>query len=115
MMLKCVENPEKDRQYRIEFETAEFTALYKPTEQPIFATIHISYMPREVCVEQMSLKSYLGAFREEHVYYEGVINQVADDLIAACDPVVITVVGDFTVRGGITTRVRVDYEREGGA
>lgn len=108
-MLRCVDNPETDRQYRIEFETDEFTAFYAPTEQPIFATVTISYVPRELCVEQMSLKGYLGAFRSEKVYSEGVINQIADDLVSACDPVELRVVGDFTVRGGITTCVTVDY------
>jgi len=112
--LKCVENPEKERAYTIAFETEEFTALYAPTEQPIFATVSISYVPRDACVEQMSLKVYLGSFRGERVYYEEVINQIADDLVAVCDPLSLSVMGDFTVRGGISTRVKVDCEREGG-
>ncbi|MDP6038892.1 MAG: preQ(1) synthase [Candidatus Latescibacteria bacterium] len=113
-ILVCVDNPETERAYTIEFETSEFTALYAVTEQPVFATISISYVPGETCLEQMSLKRYLGAFREEVVYYEGAINQVVDDLVAACDPIELKVVGDFTVRGGIVTRVTVGYEREGG-
>lgn len=115
MVLKCVENPERERGYAIEFETAEFTALYAVTEQPIFATVSISYVPRELCVEQMSLKAYLGSFRNEKVFCEGAINRIADDFIRACDPISLTVVGDFTVRGGIETRITVTYEREDGA
>lgn len=113
-ILTCVNNPNRGRRYTIEFETAEFTALYAVTKQPIFATISISYVPGDRCLEQMSLKGYLGAFREEVVYYEGAINQMADDLVAVCDPIELNVVGDFTVRGGIVTRVTVVYEREGG-
>ena len=112
MVLKCVENPERERGYAIEFETAEFTALYAVTEQPIFATVSISYVPRELCVEQMSLKAYLGSFRNEKVFCEGAINRIADDFIRACDPISLTVVGDFTVRGGIETRIAVTCERE---
>ena len=40
-MLACVDNPERERVYTIEFETSEFTALYAVTGQPIFATISI--------------------------------------------------------------------------
>ena len=115
MVLKCVENPERERGYAIEFETAEFTALYAVTEQPIFATVSISYVPRELCVEQMSLKAYLGSFRNEKVFCEGAINRIADDFIRACDPLTVNVTGDFTVRGGIETRIAVTYEREDGA
>ena len=111
-MLVCVDNPERERVYTIEFETSEFTALYAVTEQPIFAAISISYEPGKVCVEQMSLKRYLGSFRDEKVYYEGVVNKIVDDFVAACDPVTLDVTGDFTVRGGIVTRVSVAYERE---
>ena len=108
-MLECVENPEKERPYTIEFETSEFTALYEKTGQPIFATLEISYMPKDKCLEQMSLKQFLKSFRDQTVYYEGVINQIVDVLVAACDPLMLKVVGHFTVRGGITTTVTVDY------
>lgn len=112
MKIKCVENPERERDYTIDFETSEFTALYAVTGQPIFATISISYVPGEVCVEQMSLKRYLGSFRDEKVFYEGVVNKIVDDFVRACDPIALDVTGDFAVRGGIVTRVSVAYERE---
>ena len=112
LLLKCVENPEHKRVYTIDFETSEFTALYAVTGQPIFATVSISYVPGEVCVEQMSLKRYLGSFRDEKVFYEGAVNKIVDDFVRACDPLSLDVTGDFTVRGGIETRVSVAYERE---
>ena len=111
-MLVCVDNPERGRVYTIEFETSEFTALYAMTGQPIFAAISISYEPGALCVEQMSLKRYLGSFRDERVYYEGAVNKIVDDFVRACDPVSLDVMGEFTVRGGIVTRVSVAYERE---
>ena len=108
-MLDCVENPEQNRAYQIEFETSEFTALYEKTGQPIFATVEVTYTPQKKCIEQMSFKQYLKSFRNKKVYYEGVINQMVDDLVAACDPVALRVVGHFTVRGGITTKVMVQH------
>lgn len=106
-LLKCVDNPEPGRRYGISFQTSEFTALYAKTGQPIFAALDIVYVPDQRCIEQMSLKQYLGAFRNERVYYEEAINRMADDLAAACRPVSLTVTGRFTVRGGISTTVRV--------
>ena len=94
--LRCVENPELERTYTIEFETTEFTALYAITAQPIFATISISYVPGDMCIEQMSLKMYLDAFRDEKMYYEEAINRIVNDLVVACDPITLTVIGDFS-------------------
>jgi 7-cyano-7-deazaguanine reductase len=108
-VLECVANPDVNRRYTIEFETSEFTALYAKTGQPIFAHIAIFYVPHKTCLEQMSLKRYLCLFRNERVYYEGVINQMVDDLVVVCDPVGLKVTGRFSVRGGITTAVTVTY------
>ena len=41
-------------------------------------------------------------------------NQILDDLVAACQPRRMTVVGDFTVRGGIKTKVTATYDAVGG-
>ncbi len=111
-VLEAFDNPNPERRYTIEFESSEFTALYAVTGQPIFAAISISYVPGALCVEQMSLKQYLGSFRNEKVFYEGVVNKILDDFVAACDPLSLDVTGDFAVRGGIETRVSVAYERE---
>ena len=111
-LLKCVDNPEPGRRYEIAFNTAEFTALYARTGQPIFAAIDIVYVPDQRCIEQMSLKQYLGAFRNEKVYCEEAINRMVDDVVAACKPVSLAVTGRFSVRGGISTTVRVCYGSE---
>ena len=46
------------------------------------------------------------------IFYESVTNEILDDLVAACAPVRMTVVGDFTPRGGIKTVITARYERE---
>ena len=50
-------------------------------------------------------------FRNKGIFYEAVTNQILDELVAACRPRRMTVVGDFSVRGGISTTVRVSYEK----
>ena len=51
----------------------------------------------------------------EGIFYEAVTNQILDDLVAACQPRRMTVVGDFSARGGITTTVTATYEAEPGS
>ncbi len=56
--LEVVPNKNPGRNYLVELETSEFTCLCPATGQPDFATIKISYVPREKIVESKSLKLY---------------------------------------------------------
>ena len=107
--LETVPNPNPERDYEISFDAPEFTCLCPMTGQPDFATIRIQYVPDQRCVELKSLKLYLWSFRDEGTFHEAVTNRIADDLITALAPRRMTVEGDFYVRGGIKTVVRVDY------
>ena len=49
-------------------------------------------------------------FRDKGIFYEAVTNQILDDLVGACKPKRMTVVGDFSVRGGISTSVTAEYD-----
>ena len=104
-------NPERDRDYHISFDCPEFTCLCPMTGQPDFATILIDYVPDQLCVELKSLKLYLWSYRDEGAFHEAVTNRICDDLVAAISPRSITVVGDFRVRGGITTKVTVAVKK----
>ena len=95
--------PERD--YEINMECPEFTCVCPRTGQPDFATIRIRYVPDQLCVELKSLKLYLWSYRDEGAFHEAVINKILDDLVQACQPRKMTVVGDFNVRGGIHTTV----------
>lgn len=79
------------------------------TGQPDFATMRIRYCPQARCVELKSLKLYLWSFRDTGAFHEDVTNQILDDLVAALDPAWLEVEGDFFVRGGIHTVVRVRH------
>ncbi len=107
--LDTFENPKADRNYEIRFDCPEFTCLCPVTGQPDFATIRISYVPDTTCVELKSLKMYLWSFRDEGCFHEAVTNRILDDLVAAIAPRSMTVVGDFWVRGGITTVVEAKH------
>ncbi len=109
--LQTFPNPNRQRDYEIHFEAPEFTCLCPMTGQPDFATIRIRYIPDERCVELKSLKLYLWSFRDEGTFHEAVTNRIADDLIAALDPRFLEVEGDFYVRGGIKTKVKVEHRK----
>ncbi len=110
-VLETFPNPNPERDYEIAFECPEFTCLCPRTGQPDFATIRIRYVPDARCVELKSLKLYLWSYRNEGVFHEAVTNQILDDLVKACEPRRMTVVGDFYVRGGIHTVVTASFSR----
>ncbi len=87
----------------------EFTSLCPKTEQPDFGIIRIRYIPDQLCIELKSLKLYLWSYRNEGAFYEKVTNQILNDLIAACSPRWMEVVGEFNVRGGIATRITATH------
>src|SRR3979411_242268 len=109
--LETFPNPEPARDYTISFECPELTRMCPLTGQPDFAIFRISYVPDRRCVELKSLKLYLWSYRDDGAFHEAVTNRIADDLIAALDPRKLAVEGDFYVRGGIHTVVRVEHQR----
>ena len=128
-LLETFANPYADRDYEIHMVCEEFTSLCplggveSDAEElallkggaPDFGTIVITYVPGEVCLELKSLKLYLWSFRNDGIFYERAVNRILDDLVAACSPRSMEVVGDFNVRGGIksviTARAGADTTR----
>jgi 7-cyano-7-deazaguanine reductase len=106
-------NPSRARDYVIRHVCPEYTALCPVTGQPDFGTIVVVYAPDRLCVELKSLKLYLWSFRDEGHYFEQVTNQILDDLVKACRPRRMTVIGRFNVRGGITTTVVARHAAKG--
>jgi len=102
-------NPRPSRDYEIVISAPEFTSVCPKTGLPDFGEIRISYVPGDRCIELKALKYYLIEFRNKGIFYEAVTNQILDDLVATCQPRRMTVVGDFSVRGGIKTIVTASY------
>src|SRR5688572_13958218 len=109
--LQTFPNPHPQRDYEIAFEAPEFTCLCPMTGQPDFATFRIRYVPDQKCVELKSLKLYTWSYRDEGAFHEAVTNRICDDLVKALAPRRLVVEGDFNVRGGIRTVVRVEHQK----
>jgi 7-cyano-7-deazaguanine reductase len=80
------------------------------TGLPDFATITVHYIADEPCIELKSLKYYYLEFRNRGIFFESCVNQILDDLVAACKPRAMRVTGEFNTRGGIHSVIEVDYE-----
>jgi 7-cyano-7-deazaguanine reductase len=111
--LETFPNPRPERDFEIQIQCPEFTSVCPMTGLPDFGEIRITYVPDAACVELKSLKYYLVEFRNKGIFYEQVTNQILDDLVAALQPRRMTVVGDFSVRGGIKTVVKAEYSATG--
>jgi 7-cyano-7-deazaguanine reductase len=109
--LEAFPNP-TGRNYRIHFETDDFTSLCPVTGQADFARIDIEYMPDRVCVESKSLKFYLAAYRNVRAFNEAVTNRILDDFVKACAPREAIVTAQFSARGGIALTVIAQYPDE---
>ncbi len=109
MAVDTFPNKYPDRDYTITIRVPEYTSVCPITGNPDFGTITIEYVPDKLCLELKSLKLYFFGFRDRGVFYESLVNEVLDDLVRAVQPRRMTVTGDFTPRGGITSTVAADY------
>lgn len=109
--LETFPNPRPERDFEISISCPEFTSVCPKTGLPDFGEIRITYVPDAHCVELKSLKYYMIEFRNRGIFYESVTNQILDDLVAVLEPRRMTVVGDFSVRGGIKTVVKAEYRK----
>lgn len=107
--VEVFENIYADREYTIEIDMPEFTAICPKTGLPDFGVIKIKYKPQAVCLELKSLKEYFLFFRNVGIFHENVVNKTVDDLVKACQPAYLEVMATYNVRGGITTVVKREY------
>lgn len=97
--------------YEIKIEIPEFTSVCPKTGLPDFGTLTLTYVPGEKCLELKSLKMYTLAYRNLGIFYENVVNRFLRDVVAAAQPVSATVVGEFTPRGGLQSRITAAWTR----
>jgi len=103
--IQIVKNPKPERDYNIHLEFPEFTCVCPKTGLPDFANIIIDYVPDKKIIELKSLKLYFVSYRNLGMFHEKAVNRILDDIVSACKPRSIKVVGEFSVRGGLTTTV----------
>lgn len=91
----------------------EYTSVCPMTGLPDMGCITIAYRPHQKIVELKSLKYYLLQYRNVGIFYEHVVNRILEDLVSVLAPKYMEVAGDFTARGGITTKVTAVFEGKG--
>jgi 7-cyano-7-deazaguanine reductase len=104
-------NPRVGRRYDVRITLPEFTCKCPFSGYPDFATIDITYVPDEKVVELKALKLYINSYRDRYISHEESVNQILDDFVAACDPLEVTVKGDFTPRGNVHTVIEVRHQK----
>lgn len=107
-LLKDLPNPDK-RAYEIKLKVPECTFL-GVQEQPDFASIYISFYPKNSIIELKSMKQYFFHLRNIVVSYERLINIVYDDFMAVYEPERFRVVMICNPRGGISSKLCIDSD-----
>src|SRR5271156_6075048 len=95
--------------YEIEIVMPEFTSVCPKTGLPDHGTLTLRYVPDRVCLELKSLKMYTLAFRNLGIFQENVVNRMLQDVVKAARPIKAELTGDFTPRGGISTKITAAY------
>ena len=88
-------------------ETREFSAVCPYSGLPDFATLTITYVPSDRCVELKSLKYYVTSYRNVGIFQEHATARIAEDLFRALDPKSLSVRTVYNVRGGFETTCTV--------
>jgi 7-cyano-7-deazaguanine reductase len=100
--------------YEIEIVLPEFTSVCPRTGLPDHGTLTLRYVPGKLCLELKSLKMYMLAYRNLGIFQENVVNRFLEDVVKACQPVSATLVGEFTPRGGVYTKITANWSRKPG-
>ncbi|AMA09266.1 MULTISPECIES: preQ(1) synthase [Cyanophyceae] len=105
-------NPRPGRRYTINITLPEYTCKCPFSGYPDFATIYITYVPDQKVVELKAIKLYINSYRDRYISHEEAVNQILDDLVAACDPLEMTIKGDYQPRGNVHTVIEVTHTKE---
>jgi 7-cyano-7-deazaguanine reductase len=106
--------PNQYPNYEIEISLPEFTSVCPKTGLPDHGNIIIRYVPDKLCLELKSLKMYMLAYRNLGIFQENVVNRFLRDIVAASKPVSATVIGEFTPRGGVYSKMTAQWSKKSG-
>lgn len=106
--------PNQFPNYQIEIVIPEFTSVCPKTGLPDFGRLTLRYVPDELCLELKSLKMYALAYRNLGIFYENVVNRFLLDVVEAVRPISASLVGEFTPRGGLHSRITAEYASAAG-
>jgi len=108
--IDCFPNQYK-KDYDILIENPEFTSICPKTGLPDFGKITVKYVPKKLCLELKSLKMYMLAYRNLGIFQENIVNKMLNDLVKACKPKKMEVLGEFNARGGLATTVAARWPK----
>ena len=97
--------------YEIEISMPEFTSICPKTGLPDHGVLTLRYVPDKLCLELKSLKMYTLAFRNLGIFQENIVNRMLADVVKWAQPISATLEGEFTPRGGISTRITAKWSR----
>jgi len=100
--------------YEIEIAFPEFTSVCPKTGLPDHGTITLRYVPGKRCLELKSLKMYMLAYRNLGIFQENAVNRFLEDVVKACRPLSATVIGEFTPRGGVYSKITASWSQKRG-
>lgn len=103
--LEKIKNEFEGRDYLIQLQNQELTALCPFTTNPDFYEIKIAYQPDKELIELKSLKLYLQRFRDIRLTHESLLNIVFEDIDKLISPKYLKVELNVNIRGGIKTIV----------
>jgi 7-cyano-7-deazaguanine reductase len=98
--------------YEIQITMPEFTSVCPKTGLPDHGTLILRYVPDKHCLELKSLKMYTLAYRNLGIFQENVVNRMLADIVKAAKPHSAEIVGDFTPRGGVFTKITASWKRK---
>jgi len=107
-LLVAIPNPSKEA-YEIKIKIPEFTFL-GVQEQPDFASVYITFYPKDKIIELKSLKQYSYHLRNITVSYERLINIFYDHLMEVYKPHRMRIVMICNPRGGISSKLTIDSD-----
>jgi len=97
--------------YEIEIVLPEFTSVCPRTGLPDHGKLTLRYVPDKLCLELKSLKMYMLAYRNLGIFQENVVNRFLADVVKTCRPMSAVLIGEFTPRGGVYTKITAQWSR----
>ena len=97
--------------YEIEIIMPEFTSVCPKTGLPDHGMLTLRYVPDKFCLELKALKMYMLEYRNLGIFQENIVNKFLADVVKAAKPKRATLIGDFTARGGISTKITASWPK----
>jgi 7-cyano-7-deazaguanine reductase len=98
--------------YEIEIVMPEFTSVCPRTSLPDHGKLTLRYIPDKLCLELKSLKMYTLEYRNLGIFQENVVNRMLQDVVKAVRPHAATLIGEFTPRGGVYTKISASWSKK---